>query len=100
MKLNIKEQVLNILKYLKIKITILFLLETILFLSFWYFVTAFCHVYSSTQMSWLLDSFLSILSRFFIELLFAFFFGKLYQISVVSNIKTIYNIIICIYDYV
>ena len=100
MKLNIKEQVLNILKYLKIKIIILFLLETILFLSFWYFVTAFCHVYSSTQMSWLLDSFLSILSRFFIELLFAFFFGKLYQISVVSNIKTIYNVIICIYDYV
>ena len=100
MKLNIKEQVLDILKYLKIKITILLLLETILFLSFWYFVTAFCHVYSSTQMSWLLDSFLSILSRFFIELLFAFFFGKLYQISVVSNIKTIYKIIICIYDYV
>ena len=70
-----------------------------LILFFWYFVTAFCHVYSSTQSSWLLDSFLSILSRFFFEIIFGFLFAKLYRIAVSSNVKTLYKILMCIYDF-
>ena len=88
----------KILKVLKIKIVILFIIEIILILLFWYFVTAFCHVYSSTQASWLLDSFLSFLSRFVIELLFALLYAKLYIISVSSNVYCIYRALLFIYD--
>ena len=52
-------------------------------------MTAFCEVYSRTQTSWLIDGFLSFVSRFFIELIFAFLYAKLYQIAVGSNIETI-----------
>ena len=98
-KKEIHEEVLNIFKKLKIKLFFLFFIEIVLFLFFWYFVTAFCHVYSKTQTSWLLDGFLSILSRFFIELIFAFLYGKLYQISVASNMETLYKIVMCLYDF-
>ena len=53
MKKNVHTRIVNILDKLKIKIAFLFLIETILILFFWYFVTAFCHMYSSTQTSWL-----------------------------------------------
>ena len=99
LKTEVNIKIKNILKNYKIKIAFLFLFETILILCFWYFVTAFCHVYSSTQMSWLLDSFLSVLSRLFIELIFAFFFGKLYQISVGSGFVTIYKIVMFLYEF-
>ena len=89
----------NILKLYRIKNIILIIIETILILFFWYFVTAFCHVYTSTQTSWLLDSFLSILSRLMLELIFAFLYAKLYQVAVGSNIETFYKILLCIYDF-
>ena len=89
----------KILKCLKIKIIFLINIELLFFLFFWYFVTAFCHVYTSTQTSWLLDTFLSILSRFFIEILFAFLFAKIYQIAVGSNIETLYKIVMCLYGF-
>ena len=98
-KKNIQSEIENILGKFKIKDGFLFLIESIFLLFFAYFVTAFCHVYSSTQLSWLFDSFLSILSRLIIELIFAFFYGKLYQISVGSNFETLYKIIICLYDF-
>ena len=53
----------KILKKFKIKIIFLIIIEFILIIFYWYFVTAFCHVYSKTQKSWLLDTFLAILSR-------------------------------------
>ena len=92
-------EVKNILRKYKIRLIFVFIFEIMLILFFWYFVTAFCQVYSSTQTSWLLDSFLSILSRFFVELIFAFFYSKLYQISVGSNIETLYKIVMCLYDF-
>ena len=98
-KKNIFYEVENVLKKFKIKIFILLLTETIFILFFWYFVTAFCHVYSSTQTSWLLDTFLAILSRFVLEIIFGFLFAKLYRISVASNCETLYKILICIYDF-
>ena len=98
-KKEIHSEILNIFKKYKIKLFFLFFIQIILIIFFWYFVTAFCHVYSSTQSSWLLDTFLSILSRFFIELITAFLYGKLYQISVGSNIQTLYKIVMCLYDF-
>ena len=88
----------KILKIFKIKIFILIIIEIVLILFFWYFVTAFCHVFSNTQTSWLLDSFLSFISRIIIELLFALIFAKLYIISVESNCYCLYRVLLSIYD--
>ena len=99
LKKNVNFQIEKILQCLKCKIVFLIFIITILILAFGYFVTAFCHVFSSTQTSWLLDTFLSILSRLIIELLSAFFFGKLYQISIRSNCKTVYKIVMFIYNF-
>ena len=66
-KKEINQEILKVFKYYKIKLFFLFCIEIILILFFWYFVTAFCYVYSSTQTSWLIDCFLSILSRFFLN---------------------------------
>ena len=98
-KIEIFLEVQKVLKRLKVKIIILIIIQLILMLFYWYFITAFCHVYKSTQESWLWDSFLSILSRTFIELLFAMLFSKVYTIAVQSNIYTIYRIVIFIYDF-
>ena len=87
------------LKIFKIKILILIIIELILMLFYWYFVTAFCHVYSKTQTSWIFDSFLSIFSRFIIEVLFALFYAKIYLVAVESNIYCIYRTILFIYDF-
>ena len=96
-KKEILEEVKKILSRHKLKVIILITIEVILMLFFWYYVTAFCHVYSSTQISWLLDSFLSILSRLVIELLFSLGFAKLYRMSVEANIICIYKFVIFFY---
>ena len=97
-KKQILLEVEQILKMHKIKIIILIIIENILILFFWYYVTAFCHVYSSTQLSWLLDSFLSILSRIIIELLLSLGFAKLYRIAVEANSHIIYKIVLFFYS--
>ena len=51
-KKEIHSEILTIFKKYKIKLFFLFFIQIILIIFFWYFVTAFCHVYSSTQSSW------------------------------------------------
>ena len=98
-----KKEILNeiekILKKYKIKIIILIVIEFLLMLFFWYYVTAFCHVYNSTQYSWLFDSFLSILSRTVIDFLFPLGLAKLYRLAVESNIKCLYRIVLFFYSF-
>ena len=96
-KKEILEEIEKILKKHKIKVIILISIESILMLFFWYYVTAFCHVYSRTQTCWLLDSFLTLLSRLIIELLFLLGFAKLYRIAVESNIECLYKLVIFLY---
>ena len=96
-KKEIIEEINKILKKHKIKVIILISIESLLMLFFWYYVTAFCHVYNRTQLSWLLDSFLSILSRLIIELLLSLGFAKLYRISVESNVHCIYKFVLFFY---
>ena len=98
-KKEILEEIKNILKKHKLKVIILLIIEFLLILFFWYYVTAFCHVYSNTQYSWLFDSFLSILSRFVIVLLFSLGFAKLYRLSVESNIHCIYKFVLFFYSF-
>ena len=89
----------KILKKFKIKIIILIIIEFSLMLFFWYYVTAFCHVYNKTQYSWLFDSFLSILSRTIFDFLIPLGLAKLYRIGVQSNIKCIYQIVLFLYAF-
>ena len=89
----------EIIKKYKAKVLILIIIELILMLFFWYFVTAFCHVYKATQLSWLLDSFLSIVSRAAIEIIISFGFAKLYKIAITGEITCLYNISMFLYNF-
>ena len=89
----------EILRKYKIKITVLIIIELLLMLFFWYFVTAFCHVYAATQKSWLLDSCISILIRAIIELLISFGLAKLYRMAVSSECYCLYKIIMFLYNF-
>ena len=88
-----------ILKKMKIKIIILIIIELIIMLFFWYYVTAFCHVYFSTQISWLIDSSSSILSRAIIELLISLILAKLYRISIDGEIHCLYKFVMFLYNF-
>ena len=98
-KTEIKNEIEKIFKNYKIKITIFILIELLLMVFFWYFVIIFCHVYPSTQISWLLDSFLSMISRVIIDALICFGLAKLYRISVDSNINCIYKFAMFLYGF-
>ena len=98
-KIEIKNEIEGIFKTFKIKIIILIFSELILIIFFWYYVTIFCHVFPSTQTSWLLDSFLSMLSRFIIDALICLGLAKLYRIGVDSNVNCIYNCAMFLYGF-
>ena len=96
--MDILKEIQKILKCLKIKITIFLIFENLLMLFFFYYVTAFCHVYNSTQTSWLLDS----LTSYGISLLTAFavsfLMSVIYEISIKCKCKILYKITIFIYN--
>ena len=98
-KIEFKQKIENILKKYQIKVIIFFIIELILLLFFLYYVTVFCHVYSNTQISWLLDSILSMVIRILIDFLLCFFFGKLYRIAIESNIHCIYKVSLFFYSF-
>ena len=98
-KKEIQKEIGYILKKYKIKSIVLIVIESILMLFFWYYVTAFCQVYSGTQISWIWDSFLSILSRIVIDLLLSLAFAKLYRLAVESNINCLYKISLFFYSF-
>ena len=88
----------EILKKYKIKVIILVAIEVILVIFFWYFVTAFCHIYKATQTFWLIDIFLSMLYRAIIELLISFGLAKLYRVALTGEIHCLYKLIMFLYN--
>ena len=96
-KKEILDEIEKILKRHKLKAIVLIIIEISLMIFFWYYVTAFCHVYPNTQISWLLDSFLSMLSRFIIELLISLGFAKLYRMAVEANTECLYKFVLFFY---
>ena len=98
-KIEIKNEIEKIFKNYKIKIIVFIILELLFMIFFWYFVIIFCHVYKSTQTSWILDSFLTILSRIIIDCLICLGFAKLYRIGVESNIHCIYKFAMFLYGF-
>ena len=98
-KKEIIEEIEKILKIYKIKVVIFIIIEQILIIFFWYYVTAFCHVYNSTQKSWIIDSFLTMISRIIIDLLLCLGFAKLYRLAVESNCYSLYQISLFFYSF-
>ena len=98
-KEQIRKDIENILNKHKCKILILFSFEIILMLFYWYYVVVFCHVFSGTQTSWLIDSALSMVSRFIIDILMCLLFAKLYRIGVASNYECLYKIALFFYGF-
>ena len=91
------QSVLEQFRKLKIKLIFYIIIEFLLILFFFYFVTAFCEVYKSTQASWVFDSFLSFILSIPLELSISLFISSLYLTSVKYQIKFIYNIVLFIY---
>ena len=83
----------------KIKVFILFVIELLIMLFFWYYVTDFCHIYPKTQLSWLLVSFLTFILSLVFILLFSLFFSYLYILSVTYKNKCLFKIVRFIYSY-
>ena len=98
-KKEIQKEIELILKKFKIKTIILIVIELLLMLFFFYYVTIFCQVYSSTQISWIWDSFLSMLSRVIIDFLLSLLFAKLYRIAVESNVQFLYKLSLFFYSF-
>ena len=98
-KIEIINEINNIFKKYQIKVIVFVVIEMILMMFFWYYVTVFCQIYSSTQSSWLWNSFLSILSGIFLDFILAMGFAKFYRIGVESKIIQIYRIAIFIYSF-
>ena len=86
------KEISGILKCLKVKIIFFIILEFLFTLFFFYYVTAFCQVYKSTQISWLLDSISSYVISFGITLVFSFIFAILYKLSIIYKKKIVFSI--------
>ena len=97
-KLKIAENIIKINNHLRYKIIAFIMIEIIMILFFYYFVTAFCEVYKETQISWLIDSFISFIISFPVELVLSLFICILYLISIKKKIKILYKISIFLYN--
>jgi hypothetical protein len=97
-KIDIIKEIEKILKCLKIKITIFLILENLLMIFFFYYVTAFCHVYNSTQTSWLLDSVTSYGIALLTAFAVSFLMSLLYELAINCKCRILYKITIFIYN--
>ena len=97
-KMEIKNKIKKIMKCLKIKIILFIVFELLIMIFFFYYTTAFCHVYESTQISWIIDSVvsfgMSIISLIGISIISCI----LYKLSINYKIKALYRIIMFSYS--
>ena len=98
-KEEIKNKIEDILKYLKIKIIIFFGTEIIIMLFFLYYITGFCQVYKSTQISLIYDIIISFIFSFLISLVVSMIFSFIYYIAYKKRIEVLYNIALFVYNY-
>ena len=91
-KKQIFEKINNALKCLKLKMVIFIILDLAILLFFFYFVSSFCHVYSSTQVSWISDAIVSIIISFPIELAIALAVTIVYKLSLKYKWEMLYKL--------
>mgnify|MGYP006873017867 CR=1 FL=1 len=98
-KRKIEDDLMKIIKCLKIKIICFIIFEFLFMLFFFYYVTAFCQVYQSTQISWLLDCISSYFISLLISLLLSLICSFLYKVSIKYQRKILYKIVLFIYSF-
>ena len=97
-KIEILGQIRKIFSNLKCKIVIFLVLDFLIILFFFYFVTAFCEVYKETQISWIYDYFISFLISLATEVIISFIIALLYTISIRYRLNFIYKVVIFFYN--
>ena len=98
-KMRIEEEINSIIKCLRIKIICFIILEFIFMLFFFYYVIAFCQVYRSTQMSWLLDSISSYCISLAITVSLSLVCSIVYIVSIKCQSSKLYKIVVFIYEF-
>ena len=97
-KFKIIQEIENILRCLRIKIIIFFITEMLLLLFFLYYVTLFCQIYKSTQVSWIYDILISYALSLLIAIVSSLIFSFTYLISCKKKFKFLYKITLFIYN--
>ena len=93
-------EVKRIINKLKIKIIIFYIIEFLFMIFFWYYVTIFCYIYNKTQLSWIVDTLITILIKIIIDLFINLLLSILYKISILANSRCLYAIIIFLYCFI
>ena len=88
----------RIYKILKIKIVFFMVLEFLLMILFWYYVSTFCAVYKETQESWLIDSFTSLIFSVFVKFTICVMLSSLYITAIKYKMKLLYEITMFVYN--
>ena len=96
-KIEIQQKIKSMLKLLRIKMIIFIVLDFLILLFFFYFVTNFCEVYLNTQTSWISDSVVSIIIGFPIEVVICIFITIMYKIALKYKCRYLYEIVILLY---
>ena len=98
-KAEIEQEIKKILETQSKKNIAFFVIEILFMLIYWYYVTAFCHVFTNTQTTLILDTFFSIVFRFIINCLLCCIFAILYKYSIAKKSEKVYKIILFIYNH-
>jgi hypothetical protein len=96
-KREIYDEMQKIIANISIKNTIFLIVEVLIMIFYWYYVTAFCHSFTNTQFNVMLDSFFSFVFIYVVNILICMIFSLLYQLSIKKNFKLLYNVTIFFY---
>ena len=98
-KAEIEQEIKKILETQSKKNIAFFVIEILFMLIYWYYVTAFCHVFTNTQTTLILDTFFSIVFRFILDFLLCSAFSILYKIAVNNKSEKLYKFMMFIYNH-
>ena len=96
-KKEILVEIKKIITKFKIKVIIYYIIEFLIMSFYWYYVTIFCYIYKKTQISWIIVSIISIIIRIIFDLIINFIFAVLYNLSISSKCKCLFNFMVNLY---
>ena len=91
-KIEIKKNIFNKLKYLKIKIIILFIIDVLFWLFSIYYIVIYCNIFPNRILELLLQAFLSIIEAIPSNALISLLFTLTYKISLSIKSKYLYKL--------
>ena len=96
-KKEIIYEIKKIMKIYKVKVAFIYILQLLFMLFYWYYATIFCNIYNRTQVSWLLDSIVTIVFRIILDFLINLILSVLYINSITCKNICFYRFIIFVY---